>query len=93
MSAADKDRLLGRLLGDLIEARERLKANSRTSSRPPSSDPPWSGAENGEEEPAEDRERTASEVREEAVDGEGPEGLLPDDGRAGKAKANPGLPT
>ena len=50
----DKDRLLGRLLGDLIEARERLKANSRTSSRPPSSDPPWSGVEreeNGAEEP------------------------------------------
>ena len=54
LSAVDKDRLLGRLLGDLIEARERLKANSRTSSRPPSSDPPWSGVEreeNGAEEP------------------------------------------
>jgi transposase len=45
LSAAEKDRLLGRLLGDLIEARERLKANSRTSSRPPSSDPPWSGVD------------------------------------------------
>jgi hypothetical protein len=37
-----KDALLVKLLSDLKEARERLKASSATSSRPPSSDPPWS---------------------------------------------------
>ena len=36
-----KDALLVKLLWDLKEARERLKANSQTSSRPPRSDPPW----------------------------------------------------
>lgn len=50
LSATEKDRLLGRLLGDLIEARERLKANSQNSSRPPSSDLPWSGVVREEEE-------------------------------------------
>jgi transposase len=86
LSAAEKDRLLGRLLGDLIEARERLKANSRTSSRPPSSDPPWSGADGEEEETAEECERRPSEGREDSVDAEEPERLPPDEGRAGKAK-------
>ena len=43
LPVAVKDRLLESLLRDLIEARERLAANSSTSSRPPSSDPPWSG--------------------------------------------------
>lgn len=86
MSAVDKDRLLGRLLGDLIEARERLKENSRTSSRPPSSDPPWSGVDDEEEKTAENGERTPSEGCEDVVGGEEPEGLPPDDGRAGKAK-------
>lgn len=43
LPVAVKDRLLESLLRDLIEAREHLAANSSTSSRPPSSDPPWSG--------------------------------------------------
>lgn len=43
LPAAQKDALLVKLLWDLKEARERLKANSQTSSRPPSSDPPWHG--------------------------------------------------
>ncbi len=43
LSVAEKDQLLGKLVSDLIEARERLQANSQNSSRPPSSDPPWSG--------------------------------------------------
>ena len=43
LSVAEKDQLLGKLLSDLIEARERLQAHSKNSSRPPSSDPPWSG--------------------------------------------------
>ncbi|HYQ92842.1 MAG TPA: IS66 family transposase [Candidatus Competibacteraceae bacterium] len=36
-----KEALLVKLLWDLKDARERLKANSQTSSRPPRSDPPW----------------------------------------------------
>ena len=43
LPVAEKDRLLGKLLSDLIEARERLQAHSKNSSRPPSSDSPWSG--------------------------------------------------
>jgi hypothetical protein len=86
LSAVDKDRLLGRLLGDLIEARERLRANSRTSSRPPSSDPPWSGVDDEEEKTAEGCGRTPSEGHEEPVGGDEAEGLPPDGGRAGKAK-------
>jgi len=35
LPVADKNRLLEKLLSDLIEARERLAANSSTSSRPP----------------------------------------------------------
>lgn len=43
LPAEQKDALLAKLLWDLQEARERLKANSQTSSRPPSSDAPWQG--------------------------------------------------
>ena len=43
LPAEQKDALLVKLLGDLKEARDRLKANSQTSSRPPSSDLPWHG--------------------------------------------------
>ena len=43
LPAAQKDALLVKLLWDLQEARERLKASSQTSSRPPSSDAPWQG--------------------------------------------------
>ena len=41
LPSAQKEILLVKLLHDLKEARERLKANSQTSSRPPSSDAPW----------------------------------------------------
>lgn len=44
LAAKQKDGLLVKLLWDLKETRERLKANSQTSSRPPRSDPPWYGA-------------------------------------------------
>ncbi|MBS3952517.1 MAG: IS66 family transposase, partial [Methylomicrobium sp.] len=40
----DLRRLSIRLLNDLKEARERLKQNSRNSSRPPSSEAPWDKA-------------------------------------------------
>lgn len=43
LPAEQKEALLVKLLWDLKDARERLKANSQTSSRPPSSDPPWHG--------------------------------------------------
>jgi transposase len=43
LPAEQKDALLVKLLWDLKDARERLKANSQTSSRPPRSDPPWHG--------------------------------------------------
>src|SRR5512147_3186525 len=42
--------LLVKLLWDLKDARERLKANSQTSSRPPRSDPPWHGHDPAAEE-------------------------------------------
>jgi len=44
LPGAQKDVLLVKLLSDLKEARDRLKSDSRTSSRPPSSDDPWSGS-------------------------------------------------
>jgi hypothetical protein len=42
---SQKEALLWKVLADLKEARERLKASSQTSSRPPSSDPLWLGKE------------------------------------------------
>ena len=41
LTVAQKDALLVKLWQDLKEARERLRQDSQTSSRPPSSDPPW----------------------------------------------------
>lgn len=45
LTAAQKETLLKKAVADLKEARERLKADSRTSSRPPSSNAPWSSSE------------------------------------------------
>ncbi len=59
LPAKQKDGLLVKLLWDLKEARERLKANSQTSSRPPRSDPPWHGTGSGDEEAAGDAESRA----------------------------------
>ncbi|MGR9108371.1 MAG: IS66 family transposase [Gammaproteobacteria bacterium] len=53
-------RLSVRLLNDLKEARERLKQNSRNSSRPPSSDPAWE-KERSRGAPADEREGAADE--------------------------------
>ena len=53
LPAEQKDALLVRLLWDLPEARERLKANAQTSSRPPSSDAPWQGRSSEAAEPEE----------------------------------------
>jgi transposase len=52
LTAVQKEALLKTLLADLKDARERLKAASRTSSRPPSSDAPWGSAPGDEEVPA-----------------------------------------
>lgn len=41
LPAAQKEGLLVKLRWDLKDARERLKLDSQTSSRPPRSDPPW----------------------------------------------------
>ena len=61
LPVAEKNRLLEKLLSDLIEARERLAANSSTSSRPPSSDPPWSGPRSEAQTEAEAEEISAAE--------------------------------
>lgn len=53
LPAAQKEALLVKLLWDLKEARERLKINSQTSSRPPRSDPPWQGKGAADEDTAE----------------------------------------
>ena len=45
LTAEQTETLLKKAVADLKEARERLKADSRTSSRPPSSDAPWSSSE------------------------------------------------
>ena len=50
LPAEQKDALLVKLLWDLKDARERLKANSQTSSRPPRSDPPWHSHDCADEE-------------------------------------------
>ena len=43
MPVAEKNWSLEIMLRDLIEARERLAANSSTNPRPPNSDQPWLG--------------------------------------------------
>ncbi len=55
-----KDVMLCRLLSDLKEAHDRLSADSQSSSRPPSSDVPWTVA-GIDDEPDDDRE-AASDV-------------------------------
>ena len=50
LPAEQKDVLLVKLLWDLKDAREQLKANSQTSSRPPRSDPPWHSHDYADEE-------------------------------------------
>jgi transposase len=63
LTASQKEVLLEKALEDLKEARERLQADSRTSSRPPSSDAPWSSA-GGAEAPEEPPEASAAEAEE-----------------------------
>ncbi len=54
-----KDKLLVTLIKDLKEARERLAANSNTSSRPPRSDAPWISAPVTEPQAQTPQKRTA----------------------------------
>lgn len=74
-----KDALLVKLLWDLQEARERLKATSQTSSRPPGSDLPWRGR-SSEAENAEELADAAPEVpgNEEVEGGEAPTETSPE---------------
>jgi len=92
LPAEQKDALLVKLLWDLQEARERLKANSQTSSRPPSSDLPWQGrsseAEESEEAESASAEREA-QARGEVEDGEPPADTSPEPEPAAGASADP----
>jgi hypothetical protein len=67
LPAEQKDALLVKLLWDLQEARERLKANSQTSSRPPSSDAPWQGR-SSEAQESEETESAGTEPEEPRTD-------------------------
>ncbi|MGC1953324.1 MAG: IS66 family transposase [Gammaproteobacteria bacterium] len=89
LPAEQKDVLLVKLLWDLQEAREQLKANSQTSSRPPSSDVPWQGRSSE----AEESEATeASSAEHEAPDadegGEAPAETSPEQEPGEGAAAN-----
>jgi hypothetical protein len=73
---SQKEALLWKVLADLKEARERLKANSQTSSRPPSSDPLWLGREEKAEVQSEDAVEVTTGERAEGkrrAPGEAPE--------------------
>ena len=78
---SQKEALLWKVLADLKEARERLKASSRTSSRPPSSDPLWLGKEKAEVE---------SEAAVEVTAGGRAEGKRRAPGEAPEMEASPG---
>jgi len=79
---SQKEALLWKVLADLKEARERLKANSQTSSRPPSSEPLWLGKEKKAE--------GESEAAVEVTAGGGAEGKRRVPGEAPGMEASPG---
>ena len=94
LTVAQKEALLEKALEDLKEARERLKADARTRSRPPSGDAPWSSA--GDEEAPPEPE-TGMEVEHEAGDeatpvteGQPPEGPSRDSKRSGRRPGSAG---
>ena len=92
LPAEQKDALLVKLLWDLKDARERLKANSQTSSRPPRSDPPWHGHDPAGEavEAAEDR---GGEMESEAeVSAASPAAAAPSEVAAPAAETTPASP-
>lgn len=66
LPAEQQEALVVKLLWDLKDARERLKTNSQSSSRPPRSDPPWQSHDAAEEEVA--AAAAAGGERESAVD-------------------------
>jgi transposase len=71
LTVPQKEVLLEKALEDLKEARERLKADSRTSSRPPSSDAPWLGV--SEESETEGEAKTSGSEESETEHGEATE--------------------
>ena len=71
LSEGELRRLSVKLLEDLQESRERLNQNSQNSSRPPSSEPPWSRSGNGRGgEPPDIEDEAALEPRPEKQGGE-----------------------
>jgi len=80
LSLEERGRLICALAEDLRRARDRLKHDSQTSSRPPRSDPPWQGrsadSEDTDEDEDEDEDVPVAEGAEEAVP-ETPEGQDP----------------
>lgn len=94
LTVSQKEALLEKALEDLKEARERLQADSRTSSRPPSSDAPWSGVNKepeaeGEPKNAEEGKDSKPEASEaEHGDSPAPE-QTPEDEKA-KSSSKPG---
>jgi len=89
LTDSQKEALLEKALADLKEARERLNANSRTSSRPPSSDALWSGV--SAEAEASDEPESAEEPKAEASDADGGEAAEPDQSsKKPKSSSKPG---
>jgi transposase len=101
LTVSQQEVLLKKVVADLKEARERLKADSRTSSRPPSSDVPWLSAaeediaEVPEEPPLVDAAEPALEEEAEASPEPVAEEAFPADParepkRPGRPKGHPG---
>lgn len=94
LTVSQKETLLEKALEDLKEARERLQADSRTSSRPPSSDAPWSGVSEepeaeGEPNSAEEGKGTKPEESE-AERGDAPEPEKTPEEEEPKSSSKPG---
>lgn len=81
LTAAQKEELLRKAVADLKETRERLKADSRTSSRAPSSDAPWLSAPG-----AEGPECEAQAAAEAQAEAEGAQEKAPAEGAPAGAK-------
>ena len=91
LTVSQKEALLEKALEDLKEARERLQADSRTSSRPPSSDAPWLGV--SKEGQTEDEPKQAKEPKSEDSEAEGGETMAPEkapEEQEAKSSSKPG---
>jgi len=86
LTVSQKEALLEKALDDLKEARERLKADSRTSSRPPSSDAPWLGVR--EEAAAAGEPRSAAESKSGKSEAESGDSTVPEKAPEAEAKSS-----